>query len=83
MVRGLSRPFRPGDRVVLSDLEVRVTEVEPDGRAAEAEFRFDRPLEDSALVWKTWQGGSLAPFSLPAIGETRTLPRLGLPDLVP
>jgi hypothetical protein len=83
MVRGLSRPFRTGDRVALSDLEVRVTEVEPDGRAAEAEFRFARPLEDPALVWKTWQSGRLAPFSLPAIGETRTLPRLGLQDLVP
>jgi len=32
MVRGLSRPFRSGDEVVLSDMRARVREVTADGR---------------------------------------------------
>jgi hypothetical protein len=40
MARGLSRPFRPGDEIVLSDLRVRVQEVTPDGRPAAVDFHF-------------------------------------------
>ncbi len=77
MVRGLSRPFRPGDEVALSDMRVRVREALPDGRAAEADFSFGVPLEDASLLWMRLQaGGTLRPWVPPAVGETLTLPSI-------
>ncbi|HXK12797.1 MAG TPA: hypothetical protein VMT70_24400 [Vicinamibacteria bacterium] len=74
MVRGLSRPFRPGDEVVLSDMRARVLEVTSDGRPAEVDFRFRLPLEDPSLLWtRLHAGGTLAPWSPPAVGESQLL----------
>jgi hypothetical protein len=74
MVRGLSRPFRAGDEVVLSDLRVRVREVTVDGRPAEADFTFAVPLEDPSLLWTRVQaGGALSPWSPPSVGESLLL----------
>jgi len=75
MVRGLSRPFRPGDEVVLSDMRARVRDVTADGRPAEVDFTFSVPLEDPSLLWTRLQaGGALAPWSPPAVGESQLLP---------
>ncbi|HUL80015.1 MAG TPA: hypothetical protein VL691_22310 [Vicinamibacteria bacterium] len=75
MVRGLSRPFHPGDEVALSDLRARVRQVTADGRPAEVDFTFVVPLEDPSLMWTRLRaGGTLGPWSPPAIGESRLLP---------
>ena len=75
MVRGLSRPFRPGDEIALSDLRVWVREVTADGRPAEVDFAFGVPLEDASLLWTRLQaGGALAPWSPPVVGESLVLP---------
>jgi hypothetical protein len=75
MVRGLSRPFHVGDEVVLSDMHVRVREVTPDGRPAEADFTFAVPLEDPSLLWmRLYAGGLLKPWSPLAMGESQVLP---------
>jgi hypothetical protein len=75
MVRGLSRPFRPGDEIALSDVRVRVREVTGDGRPAEVDFTFGVPLEDASLLWMRLQaGGALAPWPPPAVGESQVLP---------
>jgi hypothetical protein len=77
MVRGLSRPFRPGDEVALSDMRARVREVTADGRPAEVDFTFAVPLEDPSLLWTRLQGGgTLAPWSPPAVGESEVLPSI-------
>ncbi len=77
MVRGPSRPFHPGDEVVLSDMRVRVREVTADGRPAEADFTFAVPLEDDSLLWRRVQaGGALVPWSPPASGESQQLPSI-------
>ena len=74
MVRGLSRPFHPGDEVVLSDMRARVREVTADGRPVEVDFTFAVPLEDPSLLWTRVQGGgALAPWSPPAVGESEVL----------
>ena len=78
MVRGLSRPFRPGDEVRLSDLQVLVTAVNAEGRALEAVFRFDRPLEDPSLLWLSWRGAGLEPYSPPAVGAAHSLGEIDL-----
>jgi hypothetical protein len=75
MVRGPSRPFHVGDEVVLSDMRVRVREVTPDGRPAEADFTFAVPLEDPSLVWMRLRtGGTLVPWSPLAVGGSQVLP---------
>jgi hypothetical protein len=75
MVRGPSRPFRPGDEVALSDLRVLVRDVTADGRPAEADFTFGVPLEDPSLLWTRLRGGgTLVPWSPPAVGESQVLP---------
>jgi hypothetical protein len=75
MVRGLSRPFRPGDEVVLSDMRARVRAVTADGRPAEVDFTFAVPLEEPSLLWMRLQaGGALVPWSPPAVGESQLLP---------
>jgi hypothetical protein len=75
IVRGPSRPFRPGEEVVLPDVRVRVRDVTADGRPAEADFTFGVPLEDRSLLWARVQaGGALVPWSPPAMGESLVLP---------
>ena len=52
-------------------MRVRVREVTADGRPAEADFTFRVPLEDESLLWTRLQaGGSLAPWSPPAVGQS-------------
>jgi hypothetical protein len=73
MVRGASRPFRPGEEVALSDMRIRVREVTADGRPAEADFKFGVPLEDRSLLWTRLRaGGTLVPWL--AVGESQVLP---------
>jgi hypothetical protein len=77
MVRGPSRPFRTGDEVVLSDVRVRVRSVTADGRPAEVDFTFGVPLEDPSLLWRRLEGGgTLVPWSPPAVGESEVLPSI-------
>jgi hypothetical protein len=66
------RPFRPGERIVQDDLQVRVISVTADHRPLEVEFEFARPLEDPSYVWRNWQGTHTGPFTPPKIGA-RTL----------
>jgi len=58
----------------ISDLQVVVTDVDAEGRALEAEFRFERELEDASLFWSTWQGSELEPCAPPPLGTSHTLP---------
>lgn len=64
----------PGQRVSLGGVEVVITRRTPDGRPAEVEFHFDRPLEADAYRWLVWHDRGYTSFSPPAVGETVTLP---------
>ena len=88
MVRGPSRPVEQGYTVVLSDLLVEVTDVTADGRAAEAVFRWEVPLEDPSLLWMRWEGRGLVPWRPPPRGTLEHLPAIDMgwgpePDLPP
>jgi hypothetical protein len=69
-----STPFTLGQRVELPDATVEVTSLTPDGRPAEARFRFARGLHDPSLLWLRWDDGVYVPFELPAAGASVTLP---------
>jgi hypothetical protein len=75
-LRGPGFPYRAGERVTLTGLDVTVGAVTPDGRPLAARFRFDRALEDGALRWVVWGAGGFEPFALPAPGATVTVPAI-------
>ena len=58
----------------MAGMTVTVTESTPDGRPAEALFRFDVPLEDPSLVWLRWTHDGYSPWTPPAVGESVVLP---------
>ncbi len=68
------RPFVTGYRVELSDISIEVTRVNADGWPTEAKFTFDKALENDAYRWMQWKDQTLAPLSLPHIGETVVFP---------
>jgi hypothetical protein len=68
------RPMTLGQRVKLSGMEVEVTAMTPDGRPAEATFRFDEPLESPSFAWLCYRRGSFEPFALPAVGGQVEIP---------
>ncbi len=74
MVRSRSIPMSVGEQVELTDMSVEVTAVTVDGRPAEAEFRFDRPLEDPTWLWVRWDRSAFVPWQPPPIGASDTVP---------
>jgi hypothetical protein len=72
MLRTPRRPFAAGERIVLTGMTIEIERVE-DGRPLTALARFDRPLEDPALVWRRWDVTTYVPYQPPAIGVSDTL----------
>ena len=73
MLRDPSRAMPPGTTVQLSGIKIEVLSALPDGRPAEARFRFDVPLEDASISWMQWKDIRYVPFTPPAIGQSITL----------
>jgi hypothetical protein len=67
--RSERRRFALGERVMLTGMTVTVTALTPDGRPAEAMFRFDVPLESPSLLWLCFRGSDFEPFVPPAVGS--------------
>jgi len=68
--------LRKGDSITLpaAKIEITITDMTDDGRAAEARFRFPVPLEDPSLRWLYVKKEGHLPFTPPKIGETAELP---------
>jgi hypothetical protein len=64
----------PGEQVKLEGLVIEVTAVTADGRASQAKFTFDEPLDSDAFRFYYWIDETFKPFSLPAIGASQELP---------
>lgn len=77
-------PMTVGEKLVLSDLIVEITEISDIGLATEVKFTFNRPLEDESFKWLYWNWKpdtnksfshpdtylEYRPFELPEIGES-------------
>jgi hypothetical protein len=72
------RPFVVGERISLSELEVTIASVTPDGRPDAILAQLARPLEDPIYVWLAWSGGGYVPFTPPGIGSDTTIPAADL-----
>ena len=77
-LRRIERFPQDGTQSVIMNSEIRLTnvtikntDVTPDGRPAEAEFRFAYPLEDQMFKWLIWNASesSYQDFTLPQVGE--------------
>jgi hypothetical protein len=71
--RGQGVAFKPGDKVVLSEMTIEILELNRDGLPSVCDFVFAHALESSKYVWQTWQDGKLRSFQVPKLGETRTI----------
>jgi hypothetical protein len=69
--RGDRFAFRPGDKIVLSELTIEVRELNADGRPSVCDFKFAHALEWPHYRWQTWDDGELRSFSVPKLGETK------------
>jgi hypothetical protein len=78
LLRSSRRPFRRGQVVTLDGLRIEVTELMPDGRPAEIEARFDRPLEDPTLYWLRWDEIGHTRFVPPPVGGQVVVPAIDL-----
>jgi hypothetical protein len=74
MLRSAVRGLPLGSVVAVDGMTVTVSALTPDGRPAEALFRFDEPLEDPSLLWLSWTKDGYAPWVPPALGESAHLP---------
>ena len=54
-------------------MTVEILDQMPDGRPAEAAFRFDKPLEDPSLRWLAWTEHWYQPFTPPPVGTEITI----------
>lgn len=90
MLRSDVTGFPVGSKVEVAGMSVTITRLTPDGRPAEALFRFDIPLEDPSFVWLHWTRKGYAPWVPPPVGESAHLAAhdvrqavLDLEDLLP
>ena len=70
LFRGPHHPMRVGQRVVLDAMTIEVLSLTRDQRPLRARFAFSRPLEDPSYLFVRHQSVGLAPFDLPAVGQT-------------
>jgi hypothetical protein len=77
-----ARRFAVGDRVALSGLTIEVEAITGDGRPASVLARFDRALEDPALIWRRWEGKTYVPYRPPPVGARETLPEVDFLKLI-
>ncbi len=84
MQRNPARRMPVGYEVRYSDTTIRVTALTRDGRPSEILASFAAPLEDPRFVFMVWSSEKrFVPFALPAIGESRTLPKVDFSSLLP
>jgi hypothetical protein len=71
--RGRHRPFKSGEEVDLGALRVRI--VNTKGAAVrQAEYWFDRPLDDASLAFVYVDGTKVRALQLPPVGSSVQLP---------
>jgi hypothetical protein len=81
--RRLDVPFQKGDRVRMPDFEAEVRQVTEHGQPQIVAFHFQKPLEDPAYRWLSWNIHGAVSFELPVVGEQVIVPRAPLESLFP
>lgn len=71
-------PMKPGERIEVGGTTAEILAVGEDGLPTRVRFRFAEALESPRYVWAAWGPKGYEAFALPAIGETKTIPRAPL-----
>jgi len=74
LARGPAYPMELHQVVTLIGMTAEVNSLTEDGRPESVTFRFDVSLEDPCLRWLNWTGHDYEGFTVPAIGESVSLP---------
>jgi hypothetical protein len=76
-------PFRVGQVVDLGHTRITIMAVTDNGTPTAASFWFNKPLTDPSWQFFAWDAGkaAYAPYTLPAPGQTFTLPPISLSEL--
>jgi len=83
LYRSINRPMHVGQRVQLKGLAIEVLELTEDGRPLRVRFDFEAPLDSHRYRFYHWVDNQFREVELPAVGETKALPRATLePELV-
>ncbi|MBZ0258599.1 hypothetical protein K8I31_21210, partial [bacterium] len=73
LLRGDVDNLPVGYQVAVNLFTATVLSLTSDSRPLEIRFQFTKTLEDPSLRFLQWKGNKLAPFPLPAIGESVSL----------
>jgi hypothetical protein len=68
-------PFKPGEKIDLTDMSAEVINIDADGQPTTVRFDFDVSLDDTSLCWLQWHWkksgfGYYSRFEIPPVGET-------------
>jgi hypothetical protein len=81
LYRTIKKPMHAGYKVQLEGLAIEVLEVTDDGRPLRVRFDFAESLGSDRYRYYHWVDNQFRPLELPAVGETKVLPRATLePD---
>lgn len=81
LYRTIKKPMQAGQKVQLDGLDIEVLEVTEDGRPLRVRFQFAQPLGSDRYRFYHWVDNQFRPLELPAVSETKVLPRATLePD---
>ena len=74
LFRPENMPFKPGEKIELTDMTAKIISVDADGQPTKVRFEFDVSLDDPSLCWQQWNWkksgfGSYSTFKIPPIGE--------------
>lgn len=78
LYRTIKKPMHAGDAVQLEGLAIEVLEVTKDGRPLRVRFDFAEPLGSERYRFYHWVDNGFRALELPAVGETKVLPRATL-----
>ncbi|HET8936956.1 MAG TPA: hypothetical protein VFN67_26115 [Polyangiales bacterium] len=83
LYRTIKRPMHKGQKVALEGLDIELLEVTDDGRPLRARFDFAEPLEADRYRFYNWADNGFQKLKVPAVGETKVLPRATLEPELP
>jgi hypothetical protein len=74
--RSSAHPAKVGQKLEIPGMIAEVTELTEDRRIQGAKIQFAVPAEDPSLIWLQWNWKTMdySAFSVPAVGETVTIP---------
>jgi hypothetical protein len=83
LYRSINKPMHAGDKVALEGLAIEILQVTEDGRPLRVRFDFAESLEAPRYRFYHWADNHFRALTLPAVGETKVLPRATLEPELP